>query len=438
MIPLVLQLGLVFLIGVCLGSLVNWAIYTFAWMPRPISPWSSPPAGASARSWGDRVPVSGWLRLRREAMIHGRGFWLRPMILEIGLGLVLASLYFWEIGLQGLVQGQWPALLAAPVNFLRWQFASHAILLCLMLATSMIDIDEKLVPDEITVPGTLLGLILAALAPMSLLPDVAERAVPPVVGAAINDANGVQAIGLDGDPLWLEPLSAVSPIAWPPAWGRPRELPSLAVGLGCYCLWCFALSPRIWRGRRGVAFAIKLILRRVGREFARPPLLWLLLLGTAGIICVWWLGEASWAGLLTALIGLVGGGGIVWAVRLIGTAALRREAMGFGDVTFMMMVGTFLGWQACIIAFFLSPFAAIFVGLAQFLLKKDDVIPYVPYLALASAGTVVAWAAVWNWAEPLFGTGGLVPAVLLICLVMLGVLLGIWGVIKRWIFGAGA
>ena len=57
--------------------------------------------------------------------------------------------------------------------------------------------------------------------------------------------------------------------------------------------------------------------------------------------------------LLTALIGLVGSGGIVWAVRLIGTAALRREAMGFGDVTLMMMVGTFLGWQACLIAFFL-------------------------------------------------------------------------------------
>ena len=67
--------------------------------------------------------------------------------------------------------------------------------------------------------------------------------------------------------------------------------------------------------------------------------------------------SSAWAGLLTALVGLVGSGGIVWAVRLIGTAALRREAMGFGDVTLMMMIGTFLGWQACLIAFFLAPFA---------------------------------------------------------------------------------
>ena len=47
----------------------------------------------------------------------------------------------------------------------------------------------------------------------------------------------------------------------------------------------------------------------------------------------------------------------MWAVRLIGTAALRREAMGFGDVTLMMMIGTFLGWQACSDLFFLAPFA---------------------------------------------------------------------------------
>ena len=32
-----------------------------------------------------------------------------------------------------------------------------------MLAASFIDIDEKMIPDEITVPGTLLGLALATM-----------------------------------------------------------------------------------------------------------------------------------------------------------------------------------------------------------------------------------------------------------------------------------
>jgi prepilin signal peptidase PulO-like enzyme (type II secretory pathway) len=173
----------------------------------------------------------------------------------------------------------------------------------------------------------------------------------------------------------------------------------------------------------------------VRREFGRPPLRWLLLVGTMAVICIWAIGGGPWAGLLTALVGLVASGGIVWAVRLIGTAALRREAMGFGDVTLMMMVGTFLGWQACLIAFFLAPIAALFIGVAQFIFRRDDVIPYGPFLCLASATVVVAWAPIWIWAKDLFGQGALVPLVLLVCLVLLGVMLTVWQMIKTALFG---
>jgi prepilin signal peptidase PulO-like enzyme (type II secretory pathway) len=140
-------------------------------------------------------------------------------------------------------------------------------------------------------------------------------------------------------------------------------------------------------------------------------------------------------GLFTSLVGLVASGAIVWAVRLIGTAALRREAMGFGDVTLMMMVGTFIGWQASLIAFFLAPFAGLIIGIAQFVLQRDDVIPYGPFLCLATAGVIVAWAPIWMWAQPMFGMGGLVPAVLVVCLAMLGVMLFVWGMIKAVLFG---
>jgi prepilin signal peptidase PulO-like enzyme (type II secretory pathway) len=150
---------------------------------------------------------------------------------------------------------------------------------------------------------------------------------------------------------------------------------------------------------------------------------------------VWIWGGAAWAGLYSSLVGLVGGGGIVWAVRLIGSAALKREAMGFGDVTLMMMVGTFIGWQASLIAFFLAPFAGLFIGIAQFVLRRDDVIPYGPFLCLATAAVVVMWAPIWQWAQPMFAMGGLVPAVLVVCLVMLGVMLAIWRGIKVLLFG---
>lgn len=438
---LAIRLFLVFLAGTCLGSFINWAIYTLAWNPRPISPWVRGPAGAAPRRIADCIPIFGWLVLRRESSFFGPRFWWRPMVLEIAVGLALAGLYWWEVVRMGLIHDQLQGIAVAPPLWpIHWQFVSHTILFCWMMAASFIDIDEKIIPDEITVTGTLLGLLLATIVPMSLLPHVGDRVVVNRFGAApyelLERPNGGPAIGAGGNQLFLEPVTAVSPNEWPPEWGAPRTFNSLAIGLGCYWLWCFAIAPRIWRGRRGPVFALRLIAARLQREFAHPPLRLLLVAGSAAITCVWWFGEARWAGLLTSLIGLVGSGGVVWAVRLIGTAALRREAMGFGDVTLMMMVGTFLGWQACLIAFFLAPFAGLLVGIAQFALRRDDVIPYGPFLCLGSAAVVVKWAPIWMWGQQLFAMGGLVPAVLVVCLILLGVLLGLWRMAKEAVFGA--
>jgi prepilin signal peptidase PulO-like enzyme (type II secretory pathway) len=438
MLPLPVRLAAVFVAGACLGSFVNWAIYTFAWCPRPVSPWSRSMPGVPPRRRLDRMPILGWFGLRREAGQHGRGFWIRPMLLEVAMGVAVAALYWWEVAELGLIQEQVGVPIQPPVGPLHWQFASHTLLICWMLAASFIDIDEKIIPDEITVTGTLLGIILATLVPMSLLPQVVERAAPPVVGTQIRNLAGGPVLGPNGLTLWLEPMTPVAPTAWPPAWAGVRAWQSLLVAILCYLLWCFALAPRIWRGRRGVRNALKLIAARVWRELRRPPLAAIVNVGVAAI-CVAWvaIGESGRTGLVAALVGLVVSGGLVWAVRLIGTAALRREAMGFGDVTLMMMVGTFLGWQACLIAFFLAPFAALLIGLAQFILRRDDVIPYGPFLCLASAAVVVAWAPIWMWAQPLFAQGPLVPLVLVICLVLLGLMLAIWQMIKTALFGRG-
>ena len=56
------------------------------------------------------------------------------------------------------------------------------------------------------------------------------------------------------------------------------------------------------------------------------------------------------------------GAAVIWTIRFIASVILKREAMGFGDVTLMAMIGAFLGWQAVIIVFFLSPFAGAVVG----------------------------------------------------------------------------
>ncbi len=440
--PLPLRLFLVFLGGTALGSLINWAIYQLAWNPRDISPWGPTPEKAPARKATDRIPIFGWLGLRREHAIHGRGFWIRPMLLELATGLGLAWLYWWEVDQQALVSPQikelfrlaagGPIAIAVPrvsEGLTHAVFLSHVLLITLMAAASFIDIDEKIIPDEITLPGTLLGLLLATLLPISLLPHVAVRDAAPMVGEVIELPVAA------ANALYVEPVTVAVPNAWPTQLDGAPRLSTLALAQACWWLWCFALTPRIWRGRHGPRRALGLIFRRVSRELLRPPLAVVAWPGSMAIAAVWWWGGSAWIGLLSALVGMVIAGGMIWAVRIVGTAALRREAMGFGDVTLMMMVGTFLGWQAGVIIFFIAPFAGLVIGLLQMLLRRDDVIPYGPFLCLGALVVAVRWPSFWTLNfQDVFSLGWLIAAVLFASFILLGVMLAIWQQIKIRLF----
>ncbi len=47
-----------------------------------------------------------------------------------------------------------------------------------------------------------------------------------------------------------------------------------------------------------------------------------------------------------SLIGMVAGAGALTLVAVVGGAAIRKDAMGMGDIKFMAAIGAFLGWQA--------------------------------------------------------------------------------------------
>jgi leader peptidase (prepilin peptidase) / N-methyltransferase len=435
----------VFVVGLALGAVANWAIYCLAWNPRPISPWGPTPQEASPRTRRDRLPVLGWIGLRREHPLHGRWFWIRPLLIELGMGIGLTLLWWWEVDQRGLVAGQleeqlWFAGLG-PVAMLRsfvplaavWaMFFSHALLVTLMVAASFIDIDEKIIPDEITVPGTLLGLVLVAVLPTSLLPWGTFANQPPELAVEV----ALPQVG-PGVTASVAPVIATTPNAWPDALAPAPEWRSLVVGEACWWLWCVALAPRIWRGRHGPWRAVTLIGRRVARELTRPPLGLIAWVGAALVLGVWWWGGGAWLGLLSGLIGLAASGMVVWVVRIVASQALQREAMGFGDVTLMMMIGAFLGWQACVVVFFVAPFAGLVVGIVQAVTKRDDVIPYGPFLCLGTLAVIVGWASVWNHVEFAFQFGWLVPAVLAVCFALLGILLAIWQQIKNLLWGDG-
>ena len=88
--PAICLAGLAVL-GLVLGSLVNWAIYALAWHSRPISPWQRPHPKAPPRQL---VRLSAGRRLAGpgpRVQIHGRGFWIRPLLIELACGDRLAG-----------------------------------------------------------------------------------------------------------------------------------------------------------------------------------------------------------------------------------------------------------------------------------------------------------------------------------------------------------
>jgi leader peptidase (prepilin peptidase)/N-methyltransferase len=132
-------------------------------------------------------------------------------------------------------------------------------------------------------------------------------------------------------------------------------------------------------------------------------------------------------GLSVSVAGFLVGGGAVWLVRAVGQWILRREAMGFGDVILLAMIGSFMGWQAAILVFFLAPVFALLVVAGLFLYRllvrpqsrQEQEIPYGPYLSLAALVLLFDWRNVWPAMQPLFSLGPLLPMVAVLLIVLL-------------------
>ena len=98
--------------------------------------------------------------------------------------------------------------------------------------------------------------------------------------------------------------------------------------------------------------------------------------------------------LFIRLIGAIAGGTALWLVAIIGSAILRKKAMGGGDIKLMALNGLFLGaWPelAMVIAF--SAFSGAIVGTTLILSgikDRQSPIPYGPFLA-AAAVIVLLW-----------------------------------------------
>jgi leader peptidase (prepilin peptidase) / N-methyltransferase len=95
-------------------------------------------------------------------------------------------------------------------------------------------------------------------------------------------------------------------------------------------------------------------------------------------------------GPLMSLAGIALGGGILWAIAE-GWYRLRKvEAMGFGDVKMLAMVGAFLGVKLVILTFVLSSLIGGLVATLLVVTRRADMATKVPFGTMLAAAALVA------------------------------------------------
>ena len=109
--------------------------------------------------------------------------------------------------------------------------------------------------------------------------------------------------------------------------------------------------------------------------------------------------EELFAGAYDALIGACVGAGAIAIAGWLGEVALKKEAMGFGDVTLMAMVGAAVGPNRALMTIFLGAFigAVVFVGIVYPVFwmraraaKKEFEAPLVPFGVFLAPAAVIA------------------------------------------------
>jgi leader peptidase (prepilin peptidase)/N-methyltransferase len=107
--------------------------------------------------------------------------------------------------------------------------------------------------------------------------------------------------------------------------------------------------------------------------------------------------------LLASGAGLLAGGGILLLVGWLGKLVFRKDSMGGGDVKLLAMMGAFIGVTKVGLVFLLAPFPALPFAIWQRFVKKEETIPFGPFLALAGVLMFMQGDAVMNFLSKLYG-----------------------------------
>lgn len=365
----------VFAFGSCVGSFLNVVIYRLPRDKSLITPGSSCPACGQHIRFYDNIPIVSWLLLRAKcrhckAPISARYFIIELLTALVFLGLFI--LYFHtdlRSGLKPFPGGGWLIYLTS------------IILLGAFIAVSAIDLEYWVIPLSVCWLVTAVGFVASAVGPYiihpsliwaySLLPRASADAGALAAGAAIGLAIswGLVVTGLikrsyesENAEDWnrmVEKQAQVEAGSPGPESQPPQPKPNHRLES---CREIIFLLPIIFCSIAAFWIVRRVIPLETRNSFPmQHPVI---------------------AGLLGSLWGYFAGCGVVWAVRILGTLAFGKEAMGMGDVHLMGAAGAVVGPLFVIVAFFIAPFFGLAWAGFQMFFKKIRQIPYGPFLSL--------------------------------------------------------
>lgn len=99
----------------------------------------------------------------------------------------------------------------------------------------------------------------------------------------------------------------------------------------------------------------------------------------------WWINleDSSIPSPTSSLIGIISGGGFLWATAWIYEKLTGVEGMGGGDIKLLAMIGAFLGWPAVPVTLFAASLLGSIVGLTCMLVTgagRRLALPFAPFL----------------------------------------------------------
>lgn len=363
---------LFFFVGAGIGSFLNVVIYR---LPRELSV-NEPrrsfcPSCKYQIPWYHNIPILSWLLLRGRCANCGVSISPRYLGVELFTGLVFYAV-FWCFG------GDWAEVVVwGPKVVCLWIFMS------LLIAGTFIDIEHYLLPAEITRNGTIAGILASLWVPAFQDQDVWWRGGLMAIASAAVGFGGLRlVVELGKLAFGRKRLKFAQAEAWSVTQPDENEPPIVTVGED-KIEWVDLFGMQRPTDRLVVTCPV---LRVNDQRFSDI---------TAELYVETLKIKDSTGKEVTFDLEKV--------TLLEGKATevmIPREAMGLGDVHFMMMIGAFVGWKAVLFTIFAASILGTLISTLTRLTGRAEwgsKLPFGPYLAAGAGLWVFYGPQVLDW-----------------------------------------